>query len=57
MQPKMDPVHQEIIDRMVEAINELYSHYEVQVRDDLYRSVSKVDFQLGRLQDALTERN
>ena len=54
MQPKMDPVHQEIVDKMVEAINELYSHYEVQVRDDLHRSVSKLDFQLGRLQDALS---
>ena len=50
----MEKEHQEIIDRMVDTLNELYARRDVQLQDDLYALIAKLDTQVGRLQGLLS---
>ena len=54
MNPKMNPEYQDIVDRMVDTLNELYARRDVQLQDDLYALIAKLDTQVGRLQGALS---
>jgi len=51
--PFVEGEYEDILARMVDTLNELYARRDVQLQDDLYALITKLDTQVGRLQGAL----